>query len=101
MASKEFLELRKKIIEKDFKYMNDKQREAIFQVNGPVGYDAWDDYCLDIKDSKMYSSYGVGDTVYSSDMLPPYAYQNNESEKQFLEGLKLEHRRNYDTVKKP
>lgn len=36
MASKEFLELRKKIIEKDFKYMNDKQREAIFQVNGPV-----------------------------------------------------------------
>ncbi len=36
MASKEFLELRKKIIEKDFKYMNDKQQEAIFQVNGPV-----------------------------------------------------------------
>ncbi len=36
MASKEFLELRKKIIEKDFKYMNDKQREAIFQVKGPV-----------------------------------------------------------------
>lgn len=36
MASKEFLELRKKIIEKDFKYMNDKQQEAIFQVKGPV-----------------------------------------------------------------
>ncbi|MBE6776344.1 MAG: ATP-dependent DNA helicase PcrA [Ruminococcaceae bacterium] len=36
MASKEFLELRKRIIEKDFKYMNDKQQEAIFQVNGPV-----------------------------------------------------------------
>ncbi len=36
MASKEFLELRKKIIEKDFKYMNDKQQEAIYQVNGPV-----------------------------------------------------------------
>ena len=28
---------------------------TIFQVNGPVGYDAWDDYCLDIKDSKIYS----------------------------------------------
>ncbi len=28
---------------------------TIFQVNGPVGYDAWDDYCLDIKDSKLYS----------------------------------------------
>ena len=28
---------------------------TIFQVNGPIGYDAWDDYCLDIKDSKLYS----------------------------------------------
>lgn len=28
---------------------------TIFQVNGPVGYDAWQDYCLDIKDSKLYS----------------------------------------------
>ena len=36
MADKEFFELRKKIIEKDFAYMNDKQRQAIFQVKGPV-----------------------------------------------------------------
>ena len=36
MASKEFFELRKKIIEKDFLYMNEKQRQAIFQVKGPV-----------------------------------------------------------------
>ena len=28
---------------------------TIFQVNGPNGYDAWKDYCLDIKDSKLYS----------------------------------------------
>lgn len=28
---------------------------TIFQVNGPVGYDAWKEYCLDIKDSKLYS----------------------------------------------
>lgn len=28
---------------------------TIFQVNGPIGYDAWSDYCLDIKDSKLYS----------------------------------------------
>jgi len=28
---------------------------TIFQVNGPVGYETWDDYCLDIKDSKLYS----------------------------------------------
>lgn len=27
---------------------------TIFQVNGPVGYDTWDDYCLNIKDSKLY-----------------------------------------------
>ncbi len=28
---------------------------TIFQVNGPVGYEAWKDYCLDLKDSKLYS----------------------------------------------
>ena len=28
---------------------------TIFQVNGPVGYDAWDEYCLDLKDTKLYS----------------------------------------------
>lgn len=28
---------------------------TIFQVNGPVGYDSWKSYCLDIKDSKLYS----------------------------------------------
>lgn len=27
---------------------------TIFQVNGPIGYDTWDDYCLNIKDSKLY-----------------------------------------------
>lgn len=28
---------------------------TIFQVNGPIGYQSWKDYCLDIKDSKLYS----------------------------------------------
>lgn len=32
----EFLKLRKKIIEKDFSHMNDKQKQAIFTVNGPL-----------------------------------------------------------------
>ncbi len=32
----EFLELRKKIIEKDFARMNDKQKQAIFTVNDPL-----------------------------------------------------------------
>lgn len=28
---------------------------TIFQINGPVGYSSWKDYCLDISDSKLYS----------------------------------------------
>lgn len=28
---------------------------TIFQVNGPIGYQSWKDYCLDIKESKLYS----------------------------------------------
>ncbi len=27
---------------------------TIFQVNGPIGYNSWKDYCLDIKDSKLF-----------------------------------------------
>lgn len=45
---------------------------TIFQVNGPVGYNSWKDYCLDIKDSKLYSylsdkSLAIkdGDSVYA------------------------------------
>lgn len=28
---------------------------TIFQMNGPVGYESWKDYCADMKDSKLYS----------------------------------------------
>ncbi len=28
---------------------------TIFQVNGPIGYESWKEYCLDIKDSSIYS----------------------------------------------
>ncbi|SHK28458.1 carbohydrate ABC transporter substrate-binding protein, CUT1 family (TC 3.A.1.1.-) [Anaerocolumna jejuensis DSM 15929] len=28
---------------------------TIFQINGPVGYESWKDYCLDLKDTKLYS----------------------------------------------
>lgn len=28
---------------------------TIFQINGPVGYAAWKDYCADLKDAKLYS----------------------------------------------
>lgn len=28
---------------------------TIFQINGPIGYESWKDYCLDLSDSKLYS----------------------------------------------
>ena len=28
---------------------------TIFQLNGPIGYQSWKDYCLDLSDSKLYS----------------------------------------------
>lgn len=28
---------------------------TIFQINGPVGYESWKDYSLDLKDTKLYS----------------------------------------------
>lgn len=28
---------------------------TIFQINGPVGYSSWKNYCADLKDSKLYS----------------------------------------------
>lgn len=32
-----------------------KDAPTIFQINGPVGYQAWKDYTLDLKESKLYS----------------------------------------------
>lgn len=32
-----------------------KQAPTIFQINGPVGYRSWKNYCLDLKDTKLYS----------------------------------------------
>ena len=28
---------------------------TIFQINGPVGYESWKEYCLDLKDTDLYS----------------------------------------------
>lgn len=28
---------------------------TIFQINGPVGYSNWKDYCMDLKDSELYN----------------------------------------------
>lgn len=40
---------------------------TIFQINGPVGYDAWKNYCLDIKDSKLYSMLSDKDLAIKDD----------------------------------
>lgn len=40
---------------------------TIFQVNGPVGYDTWDDYCLDLKDTKLYSFLSDKDLAIKED----------------------------------
>ncbi len=32
-----------------------KDAPTLFQINGPVGYESWKDYCADLKDTKLYS----------------------------------------------
>lgn len=48
-----------------------KDAPTIFQINGPVGYKSWKNYCADLKDTKLYSylsdkSLAIkdGDSVY-------------------------------------
>lgn len=31
-----------------------KEAPTLFQINGPIGYQSWKDYCLDVKESKFY-----------------------------------------------
>ena len=31
-----------------------KEAPTIFQINGPVGYQSWKDYCADLKDTELY-----------------------------------------------
>ena len=88
---------------------------TIFQINGPVGYEAWKDYTLDLKDTKLYSylsdqSLAVteGEGVYGI----PYVvegygiiYNNAIMEKYFALGTKataissMEEVNNFDTLK--
>ncbi len=35
--------------------MAKKNPPAIFQINGPVGYETWKDYCADLKESRLYN----------------------------------------------
>lgn len=33
-----------------------KNPPTLFQINGPVGYQSWKDYCMDLKDTELYAS---------------------------------------------
>ncbi len=51
---------------------------TIFQINGPIGYESWKNYCADLKDTELYSSLtekelaiSEGDGVYGI----PYAIE--------------------------
>lgn len=33
-----------------------KDAPTLFQINGPVGYESWKEYCADLKDTKLYSN---------------------------------------------
>ena len=32
-----------------------KEASTLFQINGPIGYQNWKDYCADLKDTDLYS----------------------------------------------
>lgn len=40
---------------------------TIFQINGPVGYNAWKNYCADLKDTKLYSLLSDKEMAITSD----------------------------------
>lgn len=86
---------------------------TLFQINGPVGYEAWKDYTLDLKDTKLYKhllnedmAVKDGDGVYGI----PYVeegygiiYNNAIMEKYFkLDGAKaksMDEINNFDKLK--
>ena len=92
-----------------------KEAPTIFQINGPVGYQSWKDYCLDLKDTELYGhlldknlAVTSGEGVYGI----PYAvegygiiYNDEIMQKYFtLEGKttdvdSMEDINNFDTLK--
>lgn len=52
-----------------------KDAPTLFQINGSVGYQSWKDYCLDLKDSKVYGELTNDDfAVKSGDGVYGVAY---------------------------
>ena len=40
---------------------------TIFQINGPIGYETWKNYCADLKNTKLYSILSDKDLAITSD----------------------------------
>lgn len=40
---------------------------TLFQTNGPIGYEAWNDFCLDLSDTELYSHLLDKDLAVSTD----------------------------------
>ncbi|UPA30470.1 ABC transporter substrate-binding protein [Terrisporobacter glycolicus] len=90
-----------------------EEAPTLFQINGPVGYKSWKDYCLNLKDTELYKhllnedmAVKDGDGVYGI----PYVeegygiiYNNAIMEKYFkLDGAKaksMDEINNYDKLK--
>lgn len=87
---------------------------TLFQINGPVGYNSWKDYCLDLTDSDLYKNlsdkslavtgedgkaYGIPYTVESYGII----YNNAIMEKYFaMDGAvvtSVDEINNFDTLK--
>ena len=34
--------------------LSKKEMPTLFNINGPIGYQTWKDYCADLKDSQIY-----------------------------------------------
>lgn len=92
-----------------------KDAPTIFQINGPVGYQSWKNYCLDLKNTELYShlidknlAVTDGDGVYGI----PYVVEgygiiyNNKIMEKYIELPKkavsigsVEEIRNFETLK--
>lgn len=92
-----------------------KDAPTIFQINGPVGYESWKDYCLDLKDTELYSHlldktlavtsgegvYGIPYAVegygiiYNDEIMQKYlALENKDTDIKSVEDIN-----NFDTLK--
>ena len=46
--------------------MAKKQKPAIFQINGPVGYETWKEYCSNLIDTELYKQLSQQDMAVTS-----------------------------------